>query len=53
MRGADSRAAHMAARPTAVAAVQYQAGASGLPVTLMSQVMRNWVEPPKVEMETA
>ena len=37
--GADSRVAQAAATPTIAAAVQYHAGATGLPVALMSQVM--------------
>jgi hypothetical protein len=53
LHGAYSRIANMAATPATIATVQYQAGASGLPVTRMSQVMMNWVEPPKRQIETA
>src|SRR6476660_7831288 len=51
--GADSRAASIAANPTIAAPVQYQAGASGLPVTLISQVTAYCVVPPNVAMANA
>jgi hypothetical protein len=36
----------MATSPNPTAIVMYQAGAMGLPVTLMSQVAKNWAPPP-------
>lgn len=53
LSGADSRASSMARMPTAIAAVQYQAGASGLPVTLMNQVTAYCVVPPNAAIESA
>jgi len=53
LSGADSRAAIIVAMPMIDAAVQYHAGVSGFPVTLMSQVTVYCVVPPNAAMETA
>jgi hypothetical protein len=43
----------MAMMPTAAAAIMYQAGAMGLPVAFMTQVMNGWAMPPKTVTATA
>ena len=53
LTGADSLTRAIAIRPTTIAPLQYQAGASGFPVHLISAVMTNCVEPPKVEIANA
>ena len=53
LRGAVSRAAHIAPMPIMTATVQYHAGASGFPVSLINQVTAYCVVPPNVAMAKA
>jgi hypothetical protein len=51
--GAVSGISNAAVNPSDRAPIQYHAGASGLPVRWISQVMTNCVEPPNTDIETA
>jgi hypothetical protein len=51
--GAVSGMNIMAQSPAAVANSKYQAGASALPVTSVSQATTSWAVPPKIAIATA
>lgn len=53
LAGALSRIKRLATKPTAPVAASNHAGASELPVALISHVMNIWVVPPKIAIEKA
>src|ERR1700689_5760413 len=53
LSGAVSGISDAVASPSSRAPIQYHAGASGLPVRSMSQVMTNCVEQPNTEIANA